>query len=229
LEREGKKVELETIKDVLIKLSMGDLIEYSQMGNWFRKMKDPILNEFLKIWGRIQVVGENASEVRDEIRQKYLTLQKKFSEYKGYLAEVYMIQVLWNSQRTVLPGKYFHHSSDIQVPDRFTYIAHRSSLGIGMEVDIYAAAGEEGWLAESKWWEGRKVEPSVVERLLEQAEELNRRKGLEILRLWLFVHDGVTGKAEALLRQHNILWSTRADLDALLRLAKLRALPRFSD
>jgi len=107
-------------------------------------MKDPILNEFLKVWGRIQVVGENADNVRDEIRQKYLTLQKKFSEYKGYLAEVYMIQVLWNSQRKVLPGKYFHHHEDIQVPDRFTYIAHRSSLGmgLGMEVDIYAAAGE---------------------------------------------------------------------------------------
>ena len=231
LEREGKRVELETIKDVLIKLSQGDLIEYSQMGNWFRKMKDPILNEFLKVWGGIQVVGEEASEVRDEIRQKYLTLRRKFSEYKGYLAEVYMIQVLWNSQRRVLPGKYFHHSEEIQVPDRFTYITHRSSLrmGLGMEVDIYAAAGEQGWLAESKWWESKKVGPSVVERLLEQAQELNRRKGLDILRVWLFAHDGVTKKAEALLRQHNILWSTRSDLDALLTLAKLRTLPTFSD
>jgi len=208
---------------------MGDLIEYSQMGNWFRKMKDPILNEFLKVWGRIQVVGENASEVREETVLKYRKIQKKFSEYKGYLAEVYMIQVLWNSQRQVLPGKYFHSLVDIQVPDRFFYIAHRSSLGmgLGMEVDIYAAAGEQGWLAESKWWEGKKLEPPVVERLQEQAEELNKRKGLDILRVWLFAHDGVTKKAGALLRQHNILWSNRADLDALLTLAKLRTLPTF--
>ena len=158
-------------------------------------------------------------------------LQKKFSEYKGYLAEVYMIQILWNSQRQLLPGQYFHSPVDIQVPDRFFYIAHRSSLrmGLGMEVDIYAAAGEQGWLAESKWWESKKVGPSVVERLLEQAQELNRRKGLDILRVWLFAHDGVTKKAEALLRQHNILWSTRSDLDALLTLAKLRTLPTFSD
>jgi len=105
LEREGKKVELETIKNVLIKLSRGDLIEYSQMGNWFRKMKDPILNEFLKIWGRIQVVGEEADQVRDEIRQKYLTLQKKFSEYKGYLAEIYMIQILMVSSSTFFPSR----------------------------------------------------------------------------------------------------------------------------
>ncbi len=144
LEREGKDIDLETIKDVLVKLSMGDLIEYSQMGNWFRKMKDPILNEFLKVWGRIQAAGENAARVRDEIRRKYRKLQKKFSKYKRYLAEVYMIQVLWNSQRKVLPGKYFHSPEDIHAPDRFFYIEHRGKLGAGvdMEVDIYAAAGE---------------------------------------------------------------------------------------
>jgi len=228
-EQDGKEVSLEQIKDVLIKLSRGDLLEYSQIGNWFRKMKDPILNEFLKVWGRINAVGEDASEVRDETVRKYQKFQKRFSEYKGYLAEVYMIQILWNCQRKVLPGKYFHCQTDIKVPDRFTYIAHRSRLGmgLGMEVDIYAAAGIEGWLAESKWWNQKKVGISVVEQLLEQADEINQRKGLDTLRIWLFAHDGVTKKAEALMRQHQILWSNRADLDALLKLAKLRTLPTF--
>ena len=229
LEREGKKIALDTIKDILIKLSQGDLLEYSQMGNWFRHIKDPILNEFLKVWGRINVVGENATKVHEDIRQKYRRLRKKFSDHKGYLAEVYMIQILWNSQRQVLPGKYFHQNQDIQVPDRFGYIAHRSSLsmGLGVELDVYAAAGIEGWLAESKWWEGRKVGVKVVERLLEQAAEINQRKDLDILRVWLFAYDGVTAEAEALMRQHQILWSNRSDLDALLTLAKLRNLPKF--
>ena len=228
-EREGKDIAIEQIKDVLIKLSMGDLIEYSQMGNWFRKMKDPILNEFLKVWGRVNVVGEVADTVREETVLNYRKLRKKFSEYKGYLAEVYMIQILWNSQRKILPGKYLHSPIDIQVPDRFFYIAHRSSLGmgLGMEIDIYAAAGIEGWIAESKWWEGKKVGPSVVERLLEQAQQLLERKELDIIRLWLFAHDGVTKDAENLMQKHNILWSNRTDLDALLTFAKLRTLPKL--
>ncbi len=230
LEREGQEVELESIKDVLIKLSHGDLIEYSQLGNWFRKIKDPILNEFLKVWGRIKVAGEAAREVRDEIRLKYQRLQKKFAEHKGYLAEVYLIQILWNSQRQVLPGKYFHSVEDIQVPDRFSYIEHRGRMGIGlgMEVDIYAAAGIEGWIAESKWWEGRKVGVKVVEQLQEQAQKLKEKKDLDILRVWLFAYDGVTEDAEVLRQKYQILWSTRADLDALLTLAKLRTLPKLS-
>ncbi len=230
LEREGKNIDLETIKDVLVKLSMGDLIEYSQMGNWFRKMKDPILNEFLKVWGRIQVAGENATQVRDEIRQKYRKLQKKFSDYKGYLAEVYMIQALWNGQRKILPGKYFHHPEDIQAPDRFTYIEHRGRLGAGagMEIDIYAAAGIEAWIAESKWHEGRKAGIKIVKHLLEQAEQIKEKKELETLRIWLFAYAGVTGKAEALMREHNILWSTKADLNALLTFVKLRELPELA-
>jgi hypothetical protein len=70
----------------------------------------------------IKVAGEKANFVRDEIRHQYRCLKRKFAEHKGYLAEVYMIQMLWNSQRQVLPGKYFHSSKDIQVPNRFTYI-----------------------------------------------------------------------------------------------------------
>ncbi|RKZ47180.1 MAG: hypothetical protein DRR00_22415 [Candidatus Parabeggiatoa sp. nov. 3] len=228
-EREGKAVSLEQIKDVLIKLSRSDLLEYNQVGNWFRKMKDPILNEFLKVWGRINATGENAVQVQEETVLKSQKIQKKFADYKGYLAEVYMIQILWNCQRKVLPGDYFHSPVDIKVADRFFYIAHRSKLGIGlgMEVDIYAAAGIEGWVAESKWWDNKKVGPSVVESLFEHAQEINQRKGLEILRIWLFAHDGVTKKAEKLMLQHGILWSNRADLDALLEIAKLRTLPDF--
>jgi len=233
LEREGKKIELDLIKDVLIKLSMGDLIEYSSMGNWFRKIKDPILNEFLKVWGQINVVGEQAETVRHETVKKYRALQRQFSEHKGYLAEIYMIQILWNTQRQTLPGQYFHSTQDIQIPDRFFYIHQRNriSAGKGIEIDIYAGAGDEVWIAESKWWIGRKVGLKTVEDLLTQAERVREREGpdLQSLRVWLFAHDGVIEKAETLMRQHNILWSTRSDLDALLTLAKLRTLPKLEE
>jgi len=50
---------------------------------------------------------------------------------------------------------------------------------------------------------------------------------LDIIRLWLFAHDGVTKDAENLMQKHNILWSNRTDLDALLTFAKLRTLPKL--
>ncbi len=41
--REGANVSVEIIRDVLIKLSLGDLLEYMELGDWFRRVTDPIL------------------------------------------------------------------------------------------------------------------------------------------------------------------------------------------
>ncbi len=230
--QEQQEVDLATIKDVLVKLSRGDLIDYKSFGDWFGKIEDPILEEFLKVWGRIEVAGENRNEVQEAIVTKYRKLKKQFSEYKGYLAEVYMIQILWNSQRKTLPGKYFHSPDDIQMPD-FIYIDQRSRLGAGkgLELDIFATAGPEVWIAESKWWTSEKVGPTEVTHLLEQAKIVKQRKGndLEMLRIWFFAHDGFTEKAEALLQTHHVLWSTRTELDALLEEVNLRKLPVIED
>lgn len=48
------------------------------------------------------------------------------------------------------------------------------------------------------------------------------------IRLWLFAQNGVIPDAKRLLREHQIYWSTRADLDALIALTGLRKLPDFS-
>ncbi|MDL1964572.1 MAG: hypothetical protein LWW98_09645 [Deltaproteobacteria bacterium] len=70
-DREGKIVPIETIRDVLIKLSRGDLLQYMELGGWFRKIDDPILLEFLKIWGRIEVEGHDRAMVQDNLRTRY--------------------------------------------------------------------------------------------------------------------------------------------------------------
>jgi hypothetical protein len=62
--REGKDVPLDTIREILVKLSRGDLVDYLELGGWFRKINDPILLEFLKVWGRIEVEGQPAQAVR---------------------------------------------------------------------------------------------------------------------------------------------------------------------
>ncbi len=144
-----------------------------------------------------------------------------------------MIQILWNSRGQTLPGRHFHVDEDIVVPSHFSYIDQRRKPGVGKktEVDIYAAAGPEIWMAESKWWNGGKVGKDVVENLLRQAEIVRNRKKevLKTLRLWIFAHDGVTGPAEELMRQQGVLWSTRAELNELLEIVKLRKLPDLAD
>ncbi|MEA1934687.1 MAG: hypothetical protein U9N60_09720 [Thermodesulfobacteriota bacterium] len=232
-EREGKVVPMETIRDVLIKLSRGDLLQYMELGGWFRKIDDPILLEFLKVWGRIEVEGKNQAVVRSETVKKYQTLKRKFSDHLGYLAEVYMVQALWNGQRKKLPGELFHAKGDIELPWQFFYIWHRVRLGAGVEkeIDIYAAAGAEVWIGESKWWRGRKVGRVEVETFLRKGKFVREAEGegLQMLRLWFFAHDGFTEEAEALMREKGVLWSTRQDLDNLLKSVGLRQLPDLAD
>jgi hypothetical protein len=111
------------------------------------------------------------------------------------------------------------------------YIWHRIRLGVGegMELDLEAAAGREVWISESKWQRGRRVGRAEVETLLHKAERVREKEGplLQTLRVWFFAHDGFTEDAEALMREHGVFWSTRADLDVLLTHVELRRLPEL--
>ncbi len=220
---------METIRDVLIKLSRGDLLQYMELGGWFRKIDDPILVEFLKVWGRIEVEGHDRARVQKELVRHYQTLQRRVHDHLGYLAEVYMAQVLWNGQRKTFPGRFFHSNEDVTLPWRFIYIRHRTRLGAAkeMEIDVEAAAAKEHWICESKWWHGRKTGHIEVESLLRKARALKEAEGegLETMRVWFFAHDGFTNKAKELMKENGMLWSVRDDLDKLLKFVGLRQLP----
>ena len=235
LEKDGKAVDIATIKDVLIRLSRGDLLEYMELGGWFRKVDDPILLDFLKAWGQFEVEGQRQAKVVTDTIKQYEALQRRFNDLKGYLAEVYLAQILWSGQRQTFSGAYFHRQEDVTIPGIFYDIHHRLRLDASAEseVDVYASTGREIWLCESKWWETRKVGVAVVHDLLALAEKLKDFEGRKYfegerplpLRVWLFAHNGVTPEAEALLRQHQIYWSDRADLDAVIKTLGLRKLP----
>ena len=141
--RKGLDVPIEEIREVLIKLSRGDLLEYMELGGWFKKVRDPILLEFLKVWGRIEVEDEDAVYVCSETVKQYQGLKRKFSEYLGFMAEVYLAQVLWNGQKQTFPAQFLNTEKGVQLPHRFFYIHHRVRLGSGpgREIDVYAAAG----------------------------------------------------------------------------------------
>jgi DNA-binding transcriptional MerR regulator len=224
-EKDAQHVSLKQIREVLIKLSRGDLIDYRAGSFW--KIDDPILVDFLKVWGKIDVEGQERGQVRDELRQQYRRLKRQFSELKGYLAEVYMAQILLNAQRQTLSGHFFHHNNDIQIPD-FSYVSLRERLGAGpnSEIDIHGAAGIEQWVAESKWLKDR-VGISEVKKLLDKAEVVQKHCDADLVRAWFFAYNGFTEETKIFMRDNEVLWSTRTELDELLELVQLRKLPTF--
>ncbi len=225
--REGMHVPLEDIRNVLIKLSRGDLVEYLELGGWFRRVKDPILLEFLKVWGRIEVEGHDQIRVQDELADEYMSYKGKVSDYKGYFAEVHMSQVLLSGQNKILPGKFFNSSTDIQMPWMFFYVRHRVQLGSDNDpdIDVLGAAGSEKWVCQSKWVIGRKIGKKILEELVSQADTVKKDMSPKVLRMWIFAHDGLTKQALAFAKKHKILWSSRKDFDRLLVHLGLRPLP----
>ncbi len=228
-EREGQNVSLDTIREVLIKLSRGDLLQYMELGGWFRKIGDQILLEFLKVWGKIEVEGHPAALVQDDLFKRYETLQRRYHEYKGYLGEVYMSQVLLSGTRKTFPGRVFHVDEDITMPWRFSYVHHRVRLGSGegKEIDLYGAAGAEVWICQSKWWTQEPVGLKELQAFLAQGAQVQAERTPRTLRLWLFAYSGLAGNAEQYARQQGILWSTKTELNELLRILGLRELPKL--
>ncbi|MDM8518772.1 hypothetical protein QUF64_01895 [Anaerolineales bacterium HSG6] len=227
-ERDRQDVPLEKIRDVLIQLSRGDLVEFLELGNWFRKVNDPILIEFLKVWGRIDVEGKNADGVRDTLIRRYQRLERQIKEHLGYLAEVYMAQVLLSSQRKTLPGRFFHYDDEVPIPD-FIYLHLRERLGVGpeREIDILGAAGIIKWVGESKYLHGRKVGREAIEIVLRKAAFVKEELEADVVWVWYFANDGFTDEALELMTAEGVLWSVREDLNGLLDHVGLRRLPEF--
>lgn len=227
--KEGKHVPLETIREVLVKLSRGDLVEYLELGNWFRKMKDPILVEFLKVWGKIEVEGVPYDQVQAELRGQYQSLKRRINEYKGHLAEVFMAQVLWAGQNKTVAGNYFNHPKDITIPWYFSFVRQRMRLGngTGQEIDVLGAAGAEVWVCQSKWWETKKVDVDALALLLQQGEAAKADFNGSQAIAWIFAYSGLTPTAEKYATEHGVLWSTYSQFNALLTHLGLRELPQL--
>ncbi|MBV7330912.1 hypothetical protein KFU94_22245 [Chloroflexi bacterium TSY] len=230
--KEGQEISLEKIRSVLVRLSRGDLIEYLELGDWFRKIDDPILLEFLRVWGRVEIEGQDQNRVRDELVNRYQSLNRRFYEYQGYLAEVFMAQVLFNSQnqsKQPLPGRFFSSEEDIVMGWPLSYVNHRVRLksGQGQEIDLLAAIGTEKWVCQSKWVTSRKIGTATLTELLNQAAAVEKEFEQQSVRVWLFAHEGLTQEAEELAREKNILWSNREQFDELLSYLDLRKLPEL--
>ncbi len=98
-----------------------------------------------------------------------------------------------------------------------------------MEIDVYAAAGSELWIGESKWWKDRKVGLNDVKVLSKKAEQVRcfRGEGLKALRIWFFSYSDFTKEAHEFMQENDMLWSSQKELNDLLNYAGLRRLPEI--
>jgi hypothetical protein len=224
---EGVDIEIEEIQDILLKLSRGDLLGH-HMGR-FTRIKDPILNDFLKVWGQIELENVESGKIKNVLRNKYYQFSKRsLNEYKGYLGEIHMSQILLAAQRQTLAGDFFHYPSDIKIPD-FSYVNHRARLSSGKnkEIDLLGAAGPETWVCQSKWVESKKIGIKDLKILNQQAESVKTEMKVVFLKKWIFAYKGLTAQAKKFAAAHDIFWSTRKELDALLDYLNLRPLYSF--
>ncbi len=104
----------------------------------------------------------------------------------------------------------------------------RLGSGAGREIDLFGAAGSEVWIGQSKWWTKKKVGLKELRDFLAQGEQVQAERTPRTLRLWLFAYSGLTPKAKGFARKHGIFWSSKAELNELLRLLGLRELPELS-
>ncbi|MCP4396701.1 MAG: hypothetical protein GY801_05270, partial [bacterium] len=137
---------------------------------------------------------------------------------------------LLSSSRKTFPGHLFHVDEDVTMPWQFSYVHHRVRLGsgAGREIDLFGAAGSEVWIGQSKWWTSKKVGLKELRDFLAQGEQVRAERTPRTLRLWLFAYSGLTPKAKGFARKHGIFWSSKAELNELLRLLGLRELPELS-
>jgi len=226
--KEGIKVSIDEIRDVLIKLARGDLLEYKVFGDWFGKIQDPILNEFLKVWGLIEIERQNKAIVTEETIKKMQKRQKQFHDYKGYVVEIFIAQVFWNLQKKIIPGKFLHSTNNIKISHQFLYIDQRfrKSSGKNIEVDILASSVDDIWLVESKHWQ-KPVGQDVLNNLIEQKKIFKQYDSDDKrpIHLWIYSKNGLTQSAKIFAEKNEIFWSNYNDLNSLLSIANLRQLP----
>jgi len=68
-----------------------------------------------------------------------------------------------------------------------------------------------------------------IKILYQQAEAVKTEMKVVFLKKWIFAYKGLTARAQQFACEHDIFWSTRKELDALLDYLNLRPLYSFQD
>ncbi|MDI6793457.1 MAG: ATP-binding protein, partial [bacterium] len=161
----------EVIREMFIDLARADLVEEFIFGEVYGKINDPILNEFLRAWKRMEKEKKPQNEMLNLKLTEYRKKVKHADEYKGYVAErmIELLMLKWREE--IVDGEpYFGLKKEIFLP-RFIWVGERklrSPEGRQVQIDVVGAYLEVGWFVESKYWQGQKVDLAEIKEFEER-------------------------------------------------------------
>ena len=119
MQRFGERVELRPVeaRALFASLARADLVEEDSLGIGYSAVRDPILNEFLRIWVRMEREGATYVQVLREKWQEYQQRVKRADESKGYVAERMVELLMTKWQGEVVDGeKHFGVEGEVTLP-----------------------------------------------------------------------------------------------------------------
>ena len=231
MQRFGERVELRPVeaRALFASLARADLVMEDSLGIGYSAVRDPILNEFLRLWVRMERESVPRGVLLSELQEQYQLLVRQMHEYKGYVAEQAMELLMTKWEREVVEGKdYFGVAGEVTLP-RFDWVGKRelwTKAGKHVEMDVVGRYVGGAWVAESRY---RKQEMGLgeVQTFEERAEVAREALKVDEMRLWYFSKSGFTDEAEEYMPERGILHSDEEQLNRLLRRFGIRELPEM--
>jgi len=217
------------VRALFAALARADLVEEDALGIGYRAVRDPILNEFLQVWVRMERESVPAGMLVSEWQERYQRLVRKMHEYKGYVAErwIELMMMKWREEK--VEGKeYFGVEGKVRLP-RFDWVGKWELVtrdGKRAEPDVIGRFFGGAWVVESKYWE-QKVSLKEVHELEAMGKIGKEALGEEEVKLWYFSKRGFTDEAMEYMRKQGILHTNEEQLNRLLRRYGLRELPKM--
>jgi hypothetical protein len=215
------------VREILLALSRADVIEEKLAGTAFYNVKDPILREFAAAWARVEVENASWEQAATELQERYHRLTGKYADFKGYATEL-MVKFLMSrfNDQTVDGHEYFNRPGEVFLP-RFIWIDSRTVKepdAREYQIDVIGKEVPHLWLVEVKNTE-HPVGLDEVRKFEEACEVAGRVIGGEIVTRWYVSTGGFTGEAACSMQEKGVLFSSRGQVNGLLRYFGLRELP----
>ena len=236
-------IEVDEVQTALRKLHKADIV--AKIG-WtlYEGPGDPMLRRYIEYNYRQEIEALSLAEAVKDWHEEYKRLRGQVNNFIGEVAEVYVGAVMSKFDGRQVEGeRYFNHAGPVQLPV-FEKVERRGGIvkgGIPVEIDLTGewtlsppsipptggeAEGERkgAWLAQIKYQQVP-IGVESVRHFLEQTEAVVAEKEYTAVTRWYFCKQGYTDEASQMLQQAGVLFSDRAQFNALANLFDFFGLP----
>ncbi|MFQ6073150.1 MAG: ATP-binding protein, partial [Methanosarcinales archaeon] len=212
----------EEVYAILSKLARADLI--SDDGGVFRKVKDPILVEYLRIQYQLEIEGWKERK-NDFIRNEINNLKRELGKTKGYLLEYKTREFLRRAGGHKVAGKFFNiPDKEIMIPvfEEVYTLEFMAPMKRKYQIDatgFYKLENEETarWVVEVKHHE-KPIKKEYVKKFEDGSKALYEQIKIPITHQWFVSYSGFTEDALEELKKCNIMYTIGDQIKELFKL-----------